>query len=884
MLLEHCIDCHSVDATKGGLRLDSRSGWEAGGDSGPAIESGSPNESRLIVAVRYDDPNLQMPPSGKLSDEEIRFLEQWVADGAIDPRETTSASDATSKPLTGMSIDEGRNFWSFKQIEKPTPPALETDPWVRNPIDAFVLSQLRTNNLEPAPESDRHSLIRRLTYNLTGLPPTLDQLNTFLNSEHPDAYERLVDELLDSPHYGERWGRHWLDVARYADSNGLDENLAFGTAWRYRDYVIDSFNRDKPFNQFVVEQLAGDLIPNANDQTRTATGFLVLGAKVLAEPDREKLTMDTIDEQIDTVGKAFLGLTLGCARCHDHKFDPILQSDYYALAAIFKSTKTFGDTNYGAIKHWHEYSLANEAEKQNIADVEKEIAAKKGAASSFKNKAIGEIRTKAQSKAADYLAAAALLPNGASLIEATAIAEEFDLHPRILHHCRTHLEFNRGQPFFAQWHQYVEAGYTPQQLQARYTELFAQAKATQGKPAATSQLPDSQLNEEQQEVLQLAWAALNDNSGFLAIPPQPEFALDPDTLEQYHALLEEARIFESSAPDLPSAMGVSEAQTLTSLPIHVRGSHRNLGEPVQRRFPSVFASVSNNTVFPRHESGRLQLANWIASSSNPLTARVIVNRVWRWHFGKGLVDSTENFGVIGSSPSNPQLLDWLAYNFIESGWSIKQLNRMILRSNTYRMASTHPTELKQSSLDPENQFLWKFPIPRLEAEQIRDAILFTGNCLDQTMFGKTVPLRNRQFVFDHTSIDHTKYDSVRRAIYLPVIRNNVYTFFQQFDFPDPTTPTGDRHATVVAPQALLLLNNSLVIDAAKGFAQRVLRHSELRDERIQFAYQVAFARSPTANEMKIANNFLVEFNENKEQGWALFCHSLLASNEFIYLR
>lgn len=882
-LIEHCIECHSTADPNGGLRLDSRSGWMAGGDSGSAIEPGDAYHSRLITAIRYDDPNLQMPPSGPLPKAEVKLLEQWIADGAFDPRELAAENPSAQKRPTGMSPDEGRQFWSFQPVQQPTVPDLQADPWIRNPIDAFVREQTNSNNLTPAPESDRSTQIRRITYNLIGLPPTPAQLTAFLADTRPDAYERLVDALLDSPQYGERWGRHWLDVARYADSNGLDENLAFGTAWRYRDYVINSFNSDKPFDQFIVEQIAGDLLPTINQETKTATGFLVLGAKVLAEPDREKLTMDTIDEQVDTVGKAFLGLTLGCARCHDHKFDPILQSDYYALAVIFKSTKTFGDTNFGAIKHWHEHPFATEAERQEIAQVKNEIAAKKAAANSFKSQAMAKVRTTAQANAANYLAASALIPAGASLVEVSKVADQFQLHPRILHHCRTHLDFNRGQPFFAQWHQLIEAAYSPEQLQTHYSEIFSQAKATEGKPQAANKSSDANLSDAQLDLVQHAWNALNDASGFLAVPPQPEFALDLETLEQYYTLLEEARIFESSAPDLPSAMGVSEAQTLTSLPIHIRGSHRNLGEPIERRFPKVFDGSISTPVFPRHQSGRLELANWIASTSNPLTARVIVNRVWRWHFGTGLVETTENFGVMGDAPSHPRLLDWLAHHFMESGWSIKHLHRLILNSSTYRQSSLHPLDGQQSQIDPENKTLWKFPLQRLDAEQIRDAILFSGNRLDQSTFGKTVPLRNRQFVFDHTSIDHTRYESLRRAIYLPVIRNNVYTFFEQFDFPDPTTPTGNRHATVVAPQALLLLNDNLVVDAAEDFATRVCRDAKSQEDRIGLAYEIAFSRPPTAAELDTAKDFIGDATDDSH-AWSLFCHGLLASNEFIYLR
>jgi hypothetical protein len=364
ILVERCYECHAGAETQGGLRLEDRQGLRRGGDSGPSLVLGHPDDSLLISAVRYKDPDLQMPPSGPLPAGEVAILEQWIASGAADPRERQA--DSGGERPSGMSIDDGRRFWSMQPLADPQVPSNDGNAWVQTPIDAFVLSSLQHAGLEPAPIAPRRELLRRMSLDLTGLPPTPDELESFEQDTAPGAVDRCIDRLLSSPQYGVRYGRHWLDVARYADSNGLDENIAFGNAWRYRDYVIDSFNQDKPFDRFVEEQLAGDLLPDADRESTTGTGFLVLGAKVLAEPDREKLEMDTIDEQLDTIGKAFLGMTLGCVRCHDHKFDPIEQKDYYALAAIFKGTKTFGDSNYGAIKHWNEISYATAEERERL--------------------------------------------------------------------------------------------------------------------------------------------------------------------------------------------------------------------------------------------------------------------------------------------------------------------------------------------------------------------------------------------------------------------------------------------------------------------------------------------------------------------------------------
>ncbi len=889
VLVERCYDCHSAEGkTKGGLRLDSRAGVVKGGDSGPVVTPGNPDESPLIEAIRYHNRDLQMPPTNALPAAEVAILEKWVALGAPDPRVTTAA--VAEAPM-GMSLEEGREFWSFQPVSNPPAPEVRDPDWVKTPIDAFVLAKLEANGLKPAPPADPRTLIRRLTFNLTGLPPTPEEIDAFLADDSPDALQTLVDRLLDSPHYGVRWGRHWLDVARYADSNGLDENLAYGQAWRYRDYVIDSFNHDKPFDRFLIEQLAGDLLPDANLETKIATGFLSLGAKVLAEPDRQKLDMDIIDEQLDTLGKAFLGMTLGCVRCHDHKFDPIKQTDYYALAAIFKSTKTLGDTNTGAIKHWHEHSFASEAELEAMKEIDAKIAEKKKAASSFKSKTIVKLRGEARSKATDYLVASAGFDTSMPLTQVAAIAKPLGLHPRILNHARRHLDFHRDDPFFAKWHELASAG-DLEGIRNHYGTLFDDTKAALA--AAIKKDPKSKTLDD--ERLEPARAALHDLSGFLTVPAKPDHAFDPETLAEYHRLLEDARIAEIKAPDPSGAMGVAEGEIVSSLPIHIRGSYKNLGAPVHRNFPEVMRITDSDPAIPADQSGRLQLATWMTNPQHPLTARVIVNRVWGWHFGQGIVNTPENFGKLGDRPSHPALLDWLANRFMESGWSIKELHRVILLSSAYQVSSSRPNPIAAANIDPENRLLWRANLQRLEAEAIRDAILAVSGRLDLTMGGKTVPLRNRQFVFNHTSEDHTKYDSLRRAAYLPIVRNNLYTFFEQFDYPDPTMPTGRRNSTVVAPQALLMMNADLVMDSAESLASDVLDQAATASGRIELAYLQTLGRKPSEPETRRALGFVRDVTSTaltnatdidpsqEHRAWSLLCQSLLASNEFIYLR
>jgi hypothetical protein len=876
ILVQRCYECHSGQESNGGLRLDYREGLLKGGDSGPALQADEPQGSLLLRAIRYQNADLQMPPSGKLDASEIEVLETWVAQGAFDPR-ADLPSGSSDKPQ-GMSIPDGRNFWSMMPL-KPVevPRAVDAD-WCRNPIDAFVLKELDSNGLRPSPESSRREILRRVTLGLIGLVPESHEYNAFEQDTAPEAYERQVDRLLSSEQYGVRFGRHWLDVARYSDSNGLDENIAYGNAWRYRDYVVEAFNSDKPFDRFIEEQIAGDLLPDADRQSKTATGFLVLGAKVLAEPDRDKLTMDTIDEQLDTIGKAFMGMTLGCARCHDHKFDPIKQRDYYALAAILKGTKTFGDSNFGAIKHWNEISYANQQEKEQLKAIDAQIAEKNGAWNKLKSEAIGKLREQVRKQAADYLAVASKLTSEATLNEWAQVGEELKLHPRVLANSRRYLDNHRQEPLFAKWHELAGHG-DHQAIRDYYQELFERALGEWEKAKAA----DAQVKKLEDSTLEAARVALGDVGGFLAIPAKMEHALDQESLVKIHELAESARLFESAAPDETSVMGVADKGVVDGLAIHIRGSYRNLGDVVPRGFPEVMVSQGATPIFSRHSSGRLELARWLANATHPLTARVIVNRVWRWHFGRGLVESTENFGVLGDRPSHPELLDYLARWFIESGWSIKELNRLILTSSTYRMSSVHPEAQSALAIDPENRLRWHYKLERMDAEPLRDSILQVAGRLDCQLGGKSVPLRNRQFVFDHTSIDHTKYDSIRRTVYLPIIRNHLYSLLEQFDFPDPTMPVGSRNTSMVSVQMLLLMNADWIIDSASLLARRSQEFSSEPSRRIDWLFETVLGRAPKEHEQRRFLDAISAGQASGEDPWVTLAHNLLICSEFIYV-
>ncbi len=777
MLIARCYECHSAAAKKikGGLTLDTREGLLKGGDAGPVIVPGDPEKSKLIEAVRYKNRDLQMPPKSALAPEQVRDLEQWVKLGAPDPRVEAGAQPTAKR---GLSVQEGRQFWAFQPLLNQAPPPIgNRKSEIGNPIDAFINAKLAEKKLTPAPPADPRVFIRRATFDLTGLPPTPEETEAFVRAcasigNRQSAIANLIDRLLASTAYGERWGRHWLDVARYADSNGLDENVAFGNAWRYRDYVVNSFNADKPYNRFVQEQIAGDLLPAEGTPQRheqlTALGFLSIGPKLLAEPDKVKLEMDLIDEQIETLGRAFLGMTIGCARCHDHKFDPLPTADYYALAAIFKSTRTMDDLK--TIAKWHEPEVATPAERAVVEAHQKRVAEQKA--------------------------------------------------------------------------------------------LIAKLVASANKSLVT-------------------------DKGLKEVPKTPETQYPTNTVAELKQLRAALAELEKDAPELPSTMGVMDATNIVkALPIHIRGSHLTLGQPAPRGFPQVMQVANLRTEMPAQQSGRLELARWLASAEHPLTARVMVNRIWRWHFGQGLVGSTDNFGVLGDRPSHPELLDWLAHRFIAEGWSVKAMHRLIMSSAAYQRATRPTADTRRSVVDSENRLLSHFPLRRLEAEEIRDAVLFVAGSLDRTMGGKTIPVKNREFFFNHTSKDATTYDSPRRALYLPVVRNNVYDLFEQFDFPDPAVPNGNRNATVVAPQALLMLNSDLVGKAAEKFAASLLASASDDTRRIELAYQKAYARPPTAKELARAKKFLADFKPDSAaspNAWTVLCQSLLAANEFIYL-
>ena len=795
VLVEQCVSCHGPFQQRSGLRLDSAAALQKGGARGALVQPGNRDASLLWKALNGHGGAPAMPPGRKLAERQLADLGQWIEWGAPFPE----AAAPGAAPTTG--------HWSFQPVRLPAVPRVKDTAWVKSPVDAFILADLERQGLKPAPPADRRTLIRRATFDLTGLPPTPAEVEAFVNDRSADAWTKVVDRLLASPAYGERWGRHWLDVARYADSNGLDENVHYGNAWRYRDWVVRAFNEDKPYDRFLVEQLAGDLLPAESKEQRhsqlIATGFLAIGPKFISEVDSEKVLMDMADEQLDTVGRTVMGLTLGCARCHDHKFDPISQKDYYALAGIFKSTKTLEVMKKPRM--WFEYPIPTDADLAAYAPYQKKIDDLNGQIAAVTAQATEQLRAKA---------------SGA------------------------------------------------------------------------------------------------------ALPKNPEGTFPPATRDQLKHLRADLTQAEKDAPELPAAMGLTEGQ-ITDLHINIRGDHTQLGDLVPRRFPLVLAG-NDQPAFGKTESGRLEMARWLTSPTHPLTGRVVVNRVWRWHFGRGIVGSTENFGLLGERPTNPPLLDYLAAVFtapvsgsqgqgprvkgrgsagenadlgpgtrdLGLGWSFKRLHRLLMLSNTYQMSAAPDAHAAQ--VDPANQHHWRAELQRLDAEEVRDSLLAASGLLDRTMGGRSLALKNREYIFDHTSKDATQYNSHRRTLYLPVIRNNIYDVLQIFDFGDGAVVEGNRPTTTVAPQALFMLNSDLVMDAADALAKQALQSpSADPGARVDGVYQKVYGRAATAAEKARAATLLPRFQQQAgdlpadqrvARAWSWYCHTLLAANEFIYLR
>lgn len=770
-LAKHCYECHSEESgkTKGGLRVDTRNALLQGGDTGPGIVPGDLDKSLFVTAIRYEDEDFEMPPKGKLPDDVIADFEKWIEMGAPDPR--VDAAPVVVK--TEIDIESGREFWAFQPPQKANPPAVKNADWPRAEIDRFVLAKLEAKNLSPAPDAHAQTLVRRLYFVLAGLPPAAADVEKWTRAIGPnldqDAVAQLVDYLLGSPRFGERWGQHWLDVARYAESTGGDSNNIFPHAWRYRDYVIDSFNSDKPFDQFIREQIAGDLLPIDSDaewaQNLVATGFLAIGQKLVGEVEDRKFFADLVDEQIDATTRAFLGLTVACARCHDHKTDPIPQTDYYALAAIFRNTTT----HYGLLR----------AQARQFS----------------------------------------------TLIDATGLG----------------LPPGRGALTAAEFAQLQEARDAAAQ---KMEDIMRDIR--NGEKVTRATLRRSRTKRDETE----------------------------------HAL----QSYDEAGNPFTFIMGTQDREQLLDTRLLVRGE---LDKPGQLVEPGLIQVVDRG-ITPNFEgSGRLQLADWIASAENPLTARVIANRVWHWLFGQGLVLSLDDFGATGGQPSHPELLDFLAVRMVENNWSIKTLVREIVLTRTWQQSTRFNSS--HFIVDPENRFLWRANQRRLEAEAIRDAMLTVSGNLEtgrprQALLDEVGEGTVGQSVFEP---EIRKIDVNFRSVFLPRVRNVLPNSLELFDAPDASNVTGSRETTTVPLQALYSMNHDFVQRQAEAFAERLMR--EPSSSRINFAYLSAFGRMPTDRERQMGSLFAQKFRadergtDNAElqlKTLAAYCQALICTAEF----
>lgn len=882
LLVERCAVCHSEKLRSAALDLTTAAGFRKGADSGPVVVPGKPDESRLIRAVRFAE-RIKMPPVGKLPDDEIHILEEWVRQGAFWPAEESPLTEA---PASADS-DSGEEHWSFQPLSQPVAPHVENEGWASNPIDRFILAKLEEKNLAPAEQADKLVLLRRAKFGLHGLPPTLDEIAQYEADEQPGTYDRLIDRLLQGPQYGEHWARHWLDVARYAESTGVDEDHPFGHAWRYRDYVVDAFNEDLPYDQFIREQIAGDLLPadqpgEVNRRGIIATGFLALGPRALAQRDAVQKKYDVVDDQIDTVAKAFLGLTLSCARCHDHKFDPLLTADYYALGSIMASTRIYLDWR----KNGSRYYVA-----PLVSDDEYEPYRRHQA----RIKAIKAVRARALQLAIHEYRLEALMPKLADYAASVDGAAADGLDEQTVKRWRIYLGPNpAAPPHVADWRKADAAGRT--RLAGEWRRQFRQSLTSRIKlyrdwleraeiSATEGDIADSTVIDELPN--EFLYDSLVDDDGPFAVENDKREELITDAWRTRIEAWDTAanRLEETSPPEPPMAIAATEGDVVDQH-IFVRGSHQNQGDPVPKRFPIVLAGEDQPAV--TSGSGRLELGSWLASETNPLTARVMVNRVWQQHFGQGIVATANNLGRRGEAPTHPELLDYLASRFMAEGWSIKKLHRLIMSSNTYQMSSK--TSDQAWKLDAENRLRSRFARRRLSFEETRDSYLAVSGLLDPTMGGTLDPGAEKlpEFVRNNRRIDPDEY--TRRSIYLPLMRNKVPALMTLFDYGDPASSTGVRASSNVAPQALYLTNSELTSRAAAGLSKRLREASPDQNEKIRTAYRLALTREPTDKENVLVERFLEQFqgkqtsSEDAEKAaWTSFCRMLMAANEFNYV-
>jgi mono/diheme cytochrome c family protein len=800
---QNCVICHGAGVQRSGLDLRSEEAILKGGTRGAAVVAGDAEKSLLYRLITHKAEPAMPLGMDKLSDADIAIIAQWI--NGLSPKPAASAAETIPVRQPGYSITEkDRQFWSFVKPLRPAMPAVKNRRWVRNEIDAFVLSRLEKNGLKPNRAATPRELLRRVYFDLTGLPPSPEEVDEFVKNPSDAAYARVVDRLLASPHYGERWGRHWLDLARYADSGGYEFDVDRPHAWRYRDYVIHSFNEDKPYNRFIIEQLASDQLDGvdvkANPEALIPTGFCRNGPTV-DNANNEETRMDELDDMVTTTSSVFLGLTVGCARCHDHKYDPIPQRDYYRMQAVF-----FPFQKTEAVMVSKEEEALHKARNKEIDELIRPFRQK-----------IAAIEKPVREK---------------------LLAEKTEFHVRLA-------EMSSGF-----------GDKTKEQYREETAKRFAK---------------DVNLQ-----------------------PEEIEAELTPEALKARKELQRQIDEINKTRPKLlPAAMGVTDKNDPGVAHLLKRGDWRNKGEEVGAGLPQVLASDADLDLKNR----RRQLAEWIASPDNPLTARVSVNRIWQYHFGKGIVKTPSDFGATGDRPSHPELLDWLATEFVKRGWSWKAMHRLILLSSTYRQSSKFD-ELAAAK-DPENRLLWRMNPRRIEAESIRDSILVVSGKLNREMFGPGIYPRIDPDVVNTGSRPRWPLDAKddhstwRRSVYIYVKRSVILPLIEVFDCPATVVSGPVRAVSTVSPQALALMNNQFVLEQAGFFAERVAKEAgEEKRARVVRAFKIALGRAPSVKESGWALSFL----KSQAEGYAQrgnetpefaalrdFCHAVINLNEFIYV-
>jgi hypothetical protein len=1023
VLAEKCYACHGSMLATSGLRLDTREGMLRGGSRGAVLVAGHPESSLIVKAISHEDAHLKMPPAGKLPPEQIADLAEWIRLGAADPRVDAAASAGS------IDLAEGRRYWAFQPLARTRPPAMRNRAWVRTPVDAFLLAAMEAKGVRAAPQADRRTLIRRVTYDLTGLPPTPAEVDAFLGDRSPNAFAKVVERLLASPHYGERWGRHWLDLVRFGETTGHEFDSDKPDAWRYRDYVIRAFNEDLPYDRFVREHIAGDLLPDSrrsaggmHHESILGTGFFGLHEERNAADDLAEVQAENVDNQIDVLSKTFLGLTVACARCHDHKFDPIPTSDYYALAGVLHSTRQY------------EGDLSTPALRQEIDSGRRALASARAAAAA--------LLEPARRVAAASLKASLLAPDEAwkKTLERARREPDHILYPfavlsrpsetpfaERLAKIRAELEARRewlrpGDVVFADFasgtydgwqrqgaafgeapsaaippnqplagHQggaiansfgpgsdeltgvlvsrtflanrrflHVRMSGTVDKTRRREHGVLRFTVQVAGRPAFVNVDAEGvfewktvglRLAEGQHCHLVIADRArdghiavdkivLSDENRPPALPANPRVVAllarhEIDSLERlaegYERIVLEALAepmpdaevrwllgaieptgkLESLAPSLdeagrkslaaiaaerlaiaaripsPAYGLVSGEGAVRDVPVLMRGNLASPGPVAPRGFLQVLARGGSKY---SEGSGRAELARDLSAADNALVARVMVNRIWKHHFGEGLVRTVDNFGRTGDRPSHPELLDWLAARFVASGWSVKSMHRLILASAAWSMSSRPLTA--SARIDPENRLVHHMPVRRLEAESVRDAVLAVAGTLDRTVYGPSV----RPFISAYQDGRGKPQPpgpldgAGRRSIYIEVRRNFLTPLLLAFDYPLPVTTIGRRGVTTVPSQALMLMNNEFIAGQARKWAERITAAGGDARARIARMFVEAYGRPPEAAESARIEQFLREQSalhggaQGEASAWADVAHVLINAKEFIFVR